>query len=85
MDLKRDWKMDLILVEKVQKEELTAALENNHLLEIEVDDIRKDMKVKDEEIKSIHHTSVINVYVLICSISFFCDDTDNNGQSKTSD
>ena len=61
MDLKRDWKIDLILVEKVRKKELAAVLEKNHLLEIEVDDIRKDMKVKDEEMKSIHHTSVINV------------------------
>ena len=60
MDLKRDWKTDLILVEKVQKEELAAALEKNHLLEIELDCIRKDMQVKDEEIKSIHHTSVID-------------------------
>ena len=42
--------MDLILVKKVQKEELTAALEKNHLLDTEVDGIRKDMQVKDEKI-----------------------------------
>ena len=42
--------MDLILVKKVQKEELTAALEKNHLLDTEVDGVRKDVQVKDEKI-----------------------------------
>ena len=45
MDLKRDRKMDLILVDKVRKEEVAATLEKNHLLEIEVDGIRKDMYI----------------------------------------
>ena len=60
MDLKRDWKIDLILVEKVRNKELAAALEKNHLREIEVDGIIKDVQVKNEEMKCIHHTSLIN-------------------------
>ena len=60
MELKRDWKIHLILLEKVRKKELAAVLEKIHLLEIEVDGIRKDIHDKDKEMKCIHHTSMIN-------------------------